>query len=355
MRIRFRARRMALPPVTRKVRNSPLSPALAMADFLDAVARGVHLGNSLRGSVGIALNDASVVVKPYLQSLALHCRIGAPLEDLVNDNTTNDLPPDIAFGMYALVASNAGGTGTGHALQRASWVLRERHSVNEERRTQSAQALFSARVLSWLPVAFGATMLGTNSGVRHVVFATPAGLACLVVGICLNLAGRRWMMWLAKSKPDTGLSASFVEFVDLLVVMLKSGRTTHQSFIAMATFGPPRVREVLTQLLHRHAIGGRFVEALPVLHSYFGPSAIGVTSTLAAAERDGLPLAPMLERLAYEAHVERRRTAQIDAAKLPVRLVFPLVLCVLPSFVALSIVPILIGALSSLTTGPISL
>ena len=51
---------------------------------------------------------------------------------------------------------------------------------------------------------------------------------------------------------------------------------------------------------------------------------------------------------------ERRRQAQVDASKLPIKLAFPLVACVLPSFVALTIVPILIGALSSLTLGPLA-
>ena len=82
---------------------------------------------------------------------------------------------------------------------------------------------------------------------------------------------------------------------------------------------------------------------------------MGVANTLAAGERDGLPLAPMLERLAQEAHAERRRAAQVDASKIPVRLAFPLVFCVLPSFVALTIVPILVGAISSLTVNPIQL
>jgi pilus assembly protein TadC len=117
----------------------------------------------------------------------------------------------------------------------------------------------------------------------------------------------------------------------------------------MSQWAQPAVRNAVTDVLTTSDTNTRFVDALPLLISYFGNGATGVVNALAASERDGLPLAPLLERLSHEAHCERRRIAQEDAAKLPVRMAFPLVLCVLPSFVTLSIVPILIGALSSLT------
>jgi tight adherence protein C len=147
-------------------------------------------------------------------------------------------------------------------------------------------------------------------------------------------------------------SASLVEFVDLLVVLLKSGRTTHQSFECIARWGDGEVSRVAERVLQRCERGERLADATSELITVFGSAAVGIANTLAAAERDGLPIAPVLDRLVGEAHSERRRQAQIDAAKLPIKLAFPLVACVLPSFVALTVVPILIGALSSLTLGP---
>jgi tight adherence protein C len=147
-------------------------------------------------------------------------------------------------------------------------------------------------------------------------------------------------------------SASLVEFVDLLVVLLKSGRTTHQSLECVARWGAGDVRGVAERVLDRCQQGERLADATSELIAAFGSAAVGIANTLAAAERDGLPIAPVLDRLVGEAHAERRRQAQVDAAKLPIKLAFPLVACVLPSFVALTVVPILIGALSSLTIGP---
>lgn len=151
-----------------------------------------------------------------------------------------------------------------------------------------------------------------------------------------------------RSSPTTAL----VEFVDLLVVLLKSGRTTHQALECIAKWGTPDVRNAAQRVLARCGTGERLADALGELLTIFGSPAVGIANTLATAERDGLPIAPVLDRLVGEAHAERRRQAQIDASKLPIKLAFPLVTCILPSFVALTIVPILIGALSSLTLGP---
>jgi pilus assembly protein TadC len=59
-------------------------------------------------------------------------------------------------------------------------------------------------------------------------------------------------------------------------------------------------------------------------------------------------LAPLLERLAADARQMRRRRFDERARRLPVRLAVPLVLCTLPSFALLTVVPLLLAALTSL-------
>ena len=80
-----------------------------------------------------------------------------------------------------------------------------------------------------------------------------------------------------------------------------------------------------------------------------GPSARGIVDALSSGERYGHPLGPALERLGDDARATRRRLAEAEARRLPVRLSFPLVCCTLPSFVLLTIAPLLAGAFSSLS------
>ena len=78
-----------------------------------------------------------------------------------------------------------------------------------------------------------------------------------------------------------------------------------------------------------------------------------MAAAVASADRDGLPLGPVLDRLAAEARAARRRLGEAEARRLPVRLTFPLVACTLPSFVLIAIAPAVLGALSTLrTTAP---
>lgn len=168
--------------------------ALACADFLDSVERHVRLGRSLRaGILDAHASLPSSVLRDALEHTVLYCRTGAPLEELLTHDRSHHESQDITFVLQSLVAAAAGGTGTAHALERASWVLRERHVVREERRVHAAQAVLSARVMSWMPIGFGAVMILTSPSVREVVLFSPLGLVCGTIGVALNLVGRRWM------------------------------------------------------------------------------------------------------------------------------------------------------------------
>ncbi len=83
-----------------------------------------------------------------------------------------------------------------------------------------------------------------------------------------------------------------------------------------------------------------------------GPAARPIADGIAAAERYGLPLAPLLDTLSDQAHAARRRLAEAEARRLPVRLSFPLVVCTLPSFALLAVVPAVMGTISSLRGHP---
>ena len=163
------------------------------AAFLDVVDRHVRLGSSVRGAIQAAARECDPSLDETLRVLVLHCRTGAPLDaDEVLDDAAGR-PSDQAFLVRSLVASAAGGNAASFCLQRAAWALRERQAIRAERRAHAAQALFAARVLSWLPVVFGLVMAVTNGSVRSAYFGGPVGVLCVVVGVGLNVAGRRWM------------------------------------------------------------------------------------------------------------------------------------------------------------------
>jgi tight adherence protein C len=94
--------------------------------------------------------------------------------------------------------------------------------------------------------------------------------------------------------------------------------------------------------------GVRWADAVAALPERLGPVASPLASALTDHERYGTALAPALARATLELRLERRRRAERIARRVPVRLLFPLVLCVLPAFALLTIVPLLAGALRGL-------
>jgi len=135
--------------------------------------------------------------------------------------------------------------------------------------------------------------------------------------------------------------------VELLVLCIHAGCSPSQALVATAARAPPAIRPVFADIelaVHR---GRSLGDALAALRAA-GPLGREVAAAITAADRDGGALGPVLDRLAEDARADRRRLAEADAGRLPVRLTFPLVVCTLPAFVLLAIAPAVLGALSTL-------
>jgi tight adherence protein C len=138
------------------------------------------------------------------------------------------------------------------------------------------------------------------------------------------------------------------DLVELIVIAVRAGATPTAALAVAAPNAPRPLVGVLDDVAHRLQRGQRLADALSAFTEALGHEANGFVDALATADRYGLPLGPVLDRLADDIRDDRRRRAERQARTLPVRLSFPLVVCTLPSFVLLAIVPALLGAVSTL-------
>ena len=138
------------------------------------------------------------------------------------------------------------------------------------------------------------------------------------------------------------------DLVELIVIAVRAGATPTAGLIEATRHAPALLVPVLDEVAHRLDRGHRLADALAAFGDALGPDAATFVDALATADRYGLPIGPVLDRLADDIRTERRRHAERHARTLPVRLAFPLVLCTLPSFVLVAIVPALLGAVSTL-------
>jgi tight adherence protein C len=136
--------------------------------------------------------------------------------------------------------------------------------------------------------------------------------------------------------------------LDLLVTSLHGGATPVQAIAEVTDYLPEHLASAFRTVATCSARGMRSDVAVRQLSELLGPVAHPLVDALITAEAYGLALAPVLDQLAAEARATRRRQAEARARELPVRLSVPLVVCTLTSFVLTTVVPLLLGALSSL-------
>ncbi|MGE3619260.1 MAG: type II secretion system F family protein [Acidimicrobiia bacterium] len=145
------------------------------------------------------------------------------------------------------------------------------------------------------------------------------------------------------------VESSLPDVVDLLALCGAAGWSLP---LAVPLVASHMVGPVPGALGSAHELAGRGVplaDALVASLRPLGDRAAALGHVLADHLRYGSALEPSLERLELELRLHRRRQAERRARRVPVRLILPLVTCTLPAFGLLTVVPLLVGSLRSLS------
>ena len=149
-------------------------------------------------------------------------------------------------------------------------------------------------------------------------------------------------------KQDRAIVEAFPECIDLLIAALRAGYSPAQAINFLGQHAPGVLRPHFIAAARRIDEGERFVDAIRLLQSEIGAVSQSMCEVLISGDRLGIPVENLLFQLGNEARLNRRRRAETEARQLPIRLSLPLVMCILPSFVILIIVPTIAGTLLQL-------
>ncbi len=150
------------------------------------------------------------------------------------------------------------------------------------------------------------------------------------------------------------LAQAMPSFASLLAVLVSAGqqpRVALTTFVESSPAGNMRALvDRLVSITQRLALGVDFAEAVDRLDTGTpeGLSLYRVLDLLRRGEADGLDLAMQLEFVVQDLRRDRSIALDTAAQRMTVALLFPLVLCILPAFVLLAIVPLLLDVLSQL-------
>jgi tight adherence protein C len=138
--------------------------------------------------------------------------------------------------------------------------------------------------------------------------------------------------------------------LDLLGAALRAGLNPHKAVLRVAERAPAVLQEDLSLAAAVLRLGGTPAAALREAAARSGLDELrAAAAALEAAERWGAPPAEALAARAEALRTRARLNAEAEAGRAAVRLAFPLVLCFLPAFVLLTVVPTVAGSLRALT------
>ncbi len=185
------------------------------------------------------------------------------------------------------------------------------------------ERVLAAKALALVGTAvLGVLLLADGGLLRAVVLAAPAaGLAFWLPDVLLYNAGQKRQQRIQKSLPDA---------LDLLTVSVEAGLgfDAALSQVAKNTEGPlaGEFFRVLQEMQMKsrsdafRALGERTTVA--DLRTF--------VSALVQADRLGVPIGRVLREQSKEMRLKRRQRAEEQAMKVPVKILFPMVVCILP-------------------------
>lgn len=187
-------------------------------------------------------------------------------------------------------------------------------------------------------------LVGVIAGVVIVGALQPVFVVPLIfVYAVVVVRGRR-----APVDDQASVVKALPEVVDLLLVGVGAGLTPRETLQRCQAWLPDPFATAVDSALARAAAGATFADALDRAMTPLGDRVRPLVAALNAGERDGTMLAGGLLRVSDEARRRRRVAAQERARRVPVAMLGPLLLCVLPSFALLTLVPLVLGSLSDL-------
>lgn len=171
-----------------------------------------------------------------------------------------------------------------------------------------------------------------------------------VIAVIAWWARRRLREQRARRAHARDVRRALPEVVDLFTLASTAGVSLPMAHPLVASCAPQPLRRAL-DAAHQAACAGQPRAGALVDHlGPLGDRAHALADVLADHLRYGVPLVPALERTSLELRLDRRRAAELEARRVPVRLLAPLVTCVLPAFALLTVVPLLAASLEALPT-----
>ncbi len=200
------------------------------------------------------------------------------------------------------------------------------------------KAVGAAGVIVWYPLIF--MFLKLHGLMSLLMFGALSAGSFMLPDIQLDRKVQERKTAIARQLPD---------LLDLLVISVEAGLAFEQALERTANAVPGYLSEEFRRMLQESRLGSGRAEALRALDERCDvPELRSFVMALLQADTFGVSIGKILRAQAEEMRVRRRLDAQERAQKAPVKMLFPLVLCIFPSVFVIVLGPALITITKSL-------
>jgi len=172
---------------------TPIMVEERFADAVGALAAAVRSGASLTQAIRYASTEAVSPVRDDLVLVVEQVDTGIALDQALRSWSSARPGANVELVVGALELHRRSGGDLPAVLDQVVATIRDRVSITREVRSLTAQARMSAWILGLLPVGFFGFLWLTSRRDIEGAMSTPVGIACVVVGLLLELGAFAWI------------------------------------------------------------------------------------------------------------------------------------------------------------------
>jgi len=197
--------------------------------------------------------------------------------------------------------------------------------------TWSAERIMGAKGLGLLAGALVGLVMGGLS---------LRGVACAVAGAAVGFYLPDLLLYNLGLKRQEELRRGLADSLDMMTVCVEAGQGFDAALLQVARSVEGPVAGEFARVLSEIQIGKSRGEAFSSLGARTTvPEAKNFVSALVQADRLGLPIASVLREQSNQMRLVRRQLAEEKAQKVPVKIIFPMLLCIFPALFIVIIGP----------------
>jgi tight adherence protein C len=291
-----------------------------------------------------------LIVWAAVAALVLPFAVGVPVvvsrSGRSNAVARNNLRRGLVTPVFEAGTLEARRTGAGSLLRAVtpeSAARRIRHMIDVAGRP----AGFTMTRLLWAKLAVGLAVLVVG-GVLVVGSPSPLRVALLLAAALGGYHLPEVVLWGRGQERQQLIARELPDVLDQMTIAVEAGLGFDAALTRAATSGKGALAEELVRTVHDIAVGRPRRAAYESLASRTEvPELKRFVGAINQADTYGVPIADVLRIQADEARVKRRQRAEEQAMKVPVKVIFPLIVCLLPALLIVVVGPAALGLLDA--------